>query len=93
MRKKLSVGLKECFQVIFLESGGIPDDIEGYATQALMNKIKERFKEKITISLYDHRRGNFLYSSALTESDARESVGDSDEKHVQVIRTAALYLR
>ena len=89
----LSSYILDLYKTQFLEAGGIPDDIESYATQALMNKIKERFKEKITISLYDHRRGNFLYSSALTESDARESVGDSDEKHVQVIRAAALHLR
>ena len=92
-RAMLSSSLLELYKTEFLDAGGMGDDIESYTTQALMNKIKEKFKEKILISLYDRRRGNFVYSSALSEADARESLQDDEEKHFQLIRTAALHLR
>ena len=58
-----------------------------------MKKIKNTFGDKISVSTNDHRKGNCVYSSSMTDAEARASLHNDDEKHLHVIRTAALHLR
>ncbi len=58
-----------------------------------MKKVKEKFGENIFISLYDHRKGNFVYSSAMSDAEARLSIQSDDDKSLHLIRAAALHLR
>ena len=89
----LSTSILELYKSEFISAGGTTDDIESYTAQALTKKIKEKFGEKISISLYDHRKGNFVYSSTMSDSEARLSIQGDDEKSFHVIRTAALHIR
>uniref|UniRef100_UPI00358ECE32 uncharacterized protein isoform X3 n=1 Tax=Myxine glutinosa TaxID=7769 RepID=UPI00358ECE32 len=89
----LSTSILELYKSEFLSAGGTPDEIESYTAQALIKKIKDKFGDKISVSMYDHRKGNFVYSSSMSDADARASLHKDDEKHVHVIRTAALHLR
>ncbi|KAJ8031889.1 hypothetical protein HOLleu_25241 [Holothuria leucospilota] len=89
----LSTSILELHRTEFLSLGGLIEDVESYTVQALMNKIKLKFGQEISISTFDHRKGNFVYSSDMSENDARASLLNDDEKHLHVIRTAALYLR
>ena len=65
-----STSIFEFYNAEFLSSGGASENIESYTAQSLMKKIKERFKERIVISLFDQRKGNFLYSATMSDSDA-----------------------
>ena len=89
----LSNSIHELYKCEFLNAGGTTDDIESYTAQALMKKIKNTFGDKISVSTNDHRKGNFVYSSSMTDAEARASLHNDDEKHLHVIRTAALHLR
>ena len=66
----LSTSILELYKSEFISAGGTTDDIESYTAQALTKKIKEKFGEKISISLYDHRKGNFVYSSTMSDAEA-----------------------
>ena len=92
-RAMLSTSMLDVYRVEFLGAGGTTENIESYTVQNLMKKIKERFEERISIATYDHRKGNIVYRSGMSESDARARIHNDDEKHLHVIRTAALYLR
>ena len=72
---------------------GTAEGIESHKMQALMKKIKDRFGERISVSSYDHCKGNFVYRSSMSEGDARVSLDNDTEKHIHAIRTAALHLR
>ena len=89
----LSTSILELYRNEFLSVGGTIESIESYTVQALIKKIKEKFGEKISISTYDHRKGNFVYCNGMSEGDAKASLHTDVEKHLHVIRTAALYLR
>jgi len=92
-RAMLSTSVLELYKTEYLEAGGVADDIESYTVQALMKKIKDKFMDRISISNYDHRKGNFLHCSDMSNADARASLHDADDKHIHEIRTAALHLR
>lgn len=92
-RAMLPTSILELYRTEFLSVGRIIENIESYTVQALMKKIKDKFGEKISLSTYDHRKGNFVYSSGMSEGDARASLFNDVEKHLHVIRTTALYLR
>ena len=73
--------------------GGTPDDFESYTAQALTKKMKEKFNDRISLSVYDQRRGNFLYDSTLSESKAKARIHDDEGNNLQVIWSAALHLQ
>jgi len=85
--------LLDLYKAEYLSGGGNKDDIDCYTGQALMKKVKDRFGDRLTISMYDSRKGNFIFNSTLSEADARASFHDEDEKSLHAIRTAALHLR
>lgn len=84
--------LFDMYKSEFIANGGVLDEVESYTPQALMRKVLNRFKERILTALLDVRRGNFLYSSRVTEDMARQCLCNENEK-CQTIRSAALYLR
>ena len=88
-----STSIMELYRNEFLCAGGSTEDIESYTVQALMRKIKETFGDKIKISLYDNRKGNFVFSSSTAESAARLNLSNAAEQQLHSIRNAALYLR
>jgi hypothetical protein len=87
----LSTSLFDLYKSEFVNAGGTTDDIESYMAQALMKKVKEKFGENILISLYDHRKGNFIYSSTMSDGEARLNIQSDDDLHL--IRAAALHIR
>lgn len=89
----LSSSIMELYSTAFLSVGGTTVDIACYTAQALMKKIKDKFGDKISISTFDKRKGNVLYSSAMSEVDARDSLYSDDKKNLHKIRTVALHLR
>lgn len=87
----LSTLLLELYKTEYPGAGGTADDTENYT--ALLKKIKDKFQERISISKYDHRQGNFLHSADVSVADARAILRNDDYKHVHEIRTAPLHLR
>jgi len=85
--------LFDLYKAEYLANGGTEENIDSYTTQALTRKIQEKFGDKISVTLFDYRRGNFLYSSALSEDDGKASLQNEKEKHQTTIRRAALHLR
>ena len=75
----------------FINAGGTADDIESYKAQALMKKIKEKYGESVSVSLYDHRKGNFTHNSTMSDAEARLRVQDDVETHL--VLAAALHIR
>lgn len=55
--------LLETYKLHYNDSGGNMVDVDGYKIKILMSKIREKFGERISISLLDRRRGNFVYNS------------------------------
>lgn len=53
-------------------SGGMVQTIQSYSIQNLTRKIKDWLKDKVTIKLVNHRKGNFIYSSAFWEKDTKD---------------------
>ena len=85
--------LFEVYKAEYIGNGGTEEDSDSYTPQSLTRKIQDRFKDRLSISLIDNRRGNVLYSSALSEDDARASLKNEKEKRQAIIRSAALHLR
>ena len=85
--------LFDLYKAEYLANGGTEENIDSCTTQALTRKIQEKFGDKISVTLFDYRRGNFLYSSALSEDDGKASLQNEKEKHQTTIRRAALHLR
>ena len=75
--------------------GGDGADVQAYTAQNLTRKVKDHFKEEIAIKLADHRKGNFIYSSALPEEDAKARLHEDSKRYEQdnKLRWAALHLR
>ena len=92
-RSMLATSLMELYKREYLNSGGTEDAIDSYTVQALMKKVMDRFGNKVTISLYNHRKGNYIYRSDKTEGEARASLHNDEERNIHMIRTTALYLR
>ncbi|CAL4062288.1 unnamed protein product [Meganyctiphanes norvegica] len=91
-RSMFCASLLELYRKEFLRIGGTKEDFKSYTIQNLMNKVKDKFGERISVSLYDQRKGNFLYKVDMSEVDARENLNDV-QKHLQTIESAALSLR
>lgn len=85
--------LFELYRCEYLSFGGTPDQFDSYTAQALMYKVKEKFKDRISTTSYDQRRGNSLYNSNLSQTEARAKIDNDDEKHLSAIRSAAMHLR
>lgn len=83
----------ELYKFEFLRVGGKTEEIECYTGRALMKKIKDKFDDRISISIYDSRKRNFVYNSNMSEAEARASLCNDEEKHLHTIRSAALQLR
>jgi len=85
--------LFELYNEEFLSNGGTTDSIENYTQQAFRRKLQKHFGEKLVVSLIDYRKGNFVYSSQLSEADARATLENEKQRQYQIIRSAALHLR
>ena len=75
--------------------GGDAEDIQPYTAQNLTRKVKDHLKDDITITLADHRKGNFIYSSTLLEDDAKARLHEDAQRYEEdnKLRWAALHLR
>ena len=56
---------------------GNKEDVEAYPAQTLMRKVKDPFQDKIAVGLYDYRKGNILYSSAISEDEAKGRLNEN----------------
>ncbi len=88
----LLASILELYRSEFINAGGTTDDIESYTAQALMKKVKEKFGENIFISLCDHRKGNFVYSSVMSDAETRLRIQSDDDKSLHLIHAAVLRL-
>lgn len=55
--------------------------------------MKDEFGDRLFISMYDSRRGDFVYNSNTSEAEARATLYNDEEKHLHMIRSADLQLR
>lgn len=95
-RSVLVTSLLEMYKEAFISNGGNATDVSCYKTQSLVRKVKgDRFDQRVKVLLADQRRGNFVYSSSITEEDARANLHDDAERHKEddKIKWAALHLR
>lgn len=89
----LCTSVLELYKSQYVSAGGTQEDIQGYTGQSLMKKIMDKFGDMLSISMYNARKGNFMYSSSVSEENARNSLHNDNDKHLHMIRTAALHLR
>lgn len=89
----LATSLLSMYKAEYIGNGGKNEDIRSYGSQALMRKVQDKFAKKISIVLFNHHKGNFLYSSALSESAARSSLLNDKDERQSTLRNAALHLR
>jgi len=63
--------------------------------QSDTRKIKEHLKEKVSINLADHRKGNFICSSTISQEDAKARLHEDSRQYEEdnKLRWAALHLR
>lgn len=85
--------LYDLYKVEFLGNGGTEDDIGSYTTQALTRKIKDKFGDQVSIKLFNKHKGNFLYSSSLSEDEGKARLHSERERWQTHVRSAAMYLR
>ena len=85
--------LYDLYKAEYLGNGGSEEDIASYTTQALTRKIKEKFGDRISITLFNRHKGNFRYSLSLSEDEGKASLQSEREKYQTLVRSAALYLR
>ncbi|KAG1650522.1 hypothetical protein GQR58_027928 [Nymphon striatum] len=87
--------VQDLYEAEYCSLGGREDDIAVYSIQALTRKLKDTFEDKILLSNYTKRQGNFLYSSSMSKVDARARFhGDEVKSKLQdMIRSTALHLR
>ncbi|KAG1660883.1 hypothetical protein GQR58_021828 [Nymphon striatum] len=91
----LVLSVQDLYEADYCSLGGREDDIAVYSIQALTRKLKDTFEDKILLSNYTKRQGNFLYSSSMSKVDARARFhGDEAKSKLQdMIRSTALHLR
>ena len=89
----LATSLLSMYKAEYIGNGGKDEDIRSYGSQALMRKVQDKFAKKISIVLFNHHKGNFLYSSTLSESTARSSLLNDKDERQSTMRNAALHLR
>lgn len=94
-RSVLVSTLLDMYKVEYITAGGDKDEIESYSAQNLLRKLTDKYVQKICVTLLDQRRGNIIFSSVLTEEDARAKLSDDEDqyKEDEKIRWAALHLR
>ncbi|KAG1654102.1 hypothetical protein GQR58_025199 [Nymphon striatum] len=87
--------VQDLYEAEYCSLGGREDDIAVYSIQALTRKLKDTFEDKILLSNYTKRQGNFLYSSSMSKVDARARFhGDEVKSKLQdMIRSTALHFR
>ena len=78
----------------FPAAGGEERAVQDYSAQNMMRKILDRFNHVIKIALVDQRKGNFIYSSSLTEIDARAHLKTDIKEYEEnkKLRWVALHL-
>ena len=76
-------------------NGGDPETVSNYTSQNLMRKIQDRYADKVRVKLADHRKGNYICSSTLTDEEAKSQIfGDGKEQQEnEKLKWAALHLR
>ena len=79
----------------YVIAGGNKEDVEAYPAQTLMRKVKDHFQDKLAVGLYDYRKGNILYSSAISEDEAKGRLNENSVTYEEEnkLRWAALHLR
>lgn len=79
----------------YISVGGDEVDVQTYTAQNLTRKLKDHLEGQVTVKLADHRKGNFIYSSVLTEQEAKSHLHDDAERYEQdnKLTLAALHLR
>lgn len=94
-RALLISSLLEQYRTEFVCHGGDKDDAQRYQSQNLVRKIKEHFNDKIRIRIADRRRGNFIYSSMLTDDEGFANLHEDSTKFEedQRLTWAALHMR
>ena len=88
----LCTSVFEFYKSEFVAQGETSDDIKCYRTQPLVQKIKEKFGNKMSISLYNNRKGNSIYNSNMSAASAQETLQKEDEMNLHIIRSAELHL-
>lgn len=93
-RSVLISDLLDMYKVEYTSVGGDGSEVQNYTAQNLSRKVKDHLKEVI-IKLADHRKGNFIYSSTVTENDAMARLHEDSHRYEQdnKLRWAALHLR
>ena len=94
-RSVLMSTIFDLYAAEYVSNGGLQDDVDRYSVQSLTDKIGDRFKNKVSISLLDRRKGNILHDSSISETEAKASLTqNSDEYHlINKIISVALELR
>ena len=74
--------------------GGDEKTISAYSGQSFRQKLKDHFGEQIRIQLADSRKGNFIYSSVLTENEgiARLHNDSKQNEEDNKLKMAALHI-
>ena len=78
----------------FISLGGNSDDIELYRKSALLEKIKKKFRDEITISFLSKRDGMLIHNANVSLEDAKMMFfGDKSYQFKVELRSVALKLR
>lgn len=92
-RPHLTSSLLEYYKLEYTSNGGNVLDVEEYRVQNLQRKVCDHFGTRITVKTADVRRGNFIYSSTLTEEEARATLNARKQEEDDKLKWAALHLR
>lgn len=98
LEKHLSVlvsDLLNMYREEYTNLAGEEKDVQAYTAQNLTRKLKEHFKAQIKVSLINQRKGNFIYSSSMSEEDAQNSLNEVGQRYEEdnKLRWASLHLR
>lgn len=83
------------YKEMSISDGGNKNEFESYSTQNFTRKLESQFGNKLQKKLLDQRRGNFIYSSSLSEDVATAHLYDDPKSYEedQKLKCAALHLR
>ena len=87
--------LLDMYKLQYTSIGGLTSDVANNAAQNLLRKVNVEFGPQINVALADQQKGNFIFSAAVTEDDAKLTLFNDSELQQQDdrLRWAALHLR
>uniref|UniRef100_UPI00358FD8C4 uncharacterized protein n=1 Tax=Myxine glutinosa TaxID=7769 RepID=UPI00358FD8C4 len=88
----LVASVMELYRSEYLANGGISEDIEGYTTQKLLDKIKNTYKDNLCHGKESNKTGNFIYAPSLSFDDAVAALKNTSRDE-QEVRSTAMLLR